>query len=582
MNGLQTLIVFAAGVALIAVAPAVDEPPRFIDHTVAAGIDFRHINGAFGHKWMPESLGAGVALFDADGDGWTDILFVQGTSWPGHETAVSVELREATMQLYRNRGDRTFENVTAGSGLEVPLYGFGAAPADYDGDGDSDLLVTAYGANRMFQNNGNGRFVEVTEVSGLGHPGWSTSAAWFDYDLDGDLDVYVANYVKWTPDDDIWCSLDGSNKSYCTPESYEGEPSVLYRNEGNGTFTDVSVEARVFVPGGKSLGVTVADFNADGRPDFAVSNDTEPNFLFENAGDGTFTEVGLLSGMAFDATGRARAGMGIDTADLTNTGRLALAVGNFSKEMIGLFEQGPGGLFVDIAGRAGVGRSSFPFLTFGLFFFDHDLDGWLDLFAVNGHLEDRIAEVEASITYEQRPLLYLNRRDGTLQEVGERAGEAMSRAIVGRGAAYADFDKDGDLDVVMTSNDGRASLLLSTTRDVQNPPHVVRISLRDTGANTAAIGAAVRVIAGEWEQVQLVRAGSSYASHSERTVTFGLGAGEVIDAIEIAWPDGARQRLEGVALVDAADHELLIRRGGVEARRRLEPTIASPAPDARE
>ena len=577
MSHFWALLVVAIAVALTPAVPRAEESTRFIDHTAAAGLDFRHVSGAFGNKWMPESLGAGVALFDADGDGWTDILFVQGTTWPGHETAVPVELRGSTMQLYRNRGDRTFENITPGSGLEVPLYGFGAAPADYDGDGDTDLLITAYGANRMFQNTGDGSFVDVTEVSGMGHPGWSTSAAWLDYDLDGDLDVYVANYVKWTPGNDIWCSLDGINKSYCTPESYEGEPSVLYRNEGDGTFADVSVEARVFVPGGKSLGVTVADFNADGRPDFAVANDTEPNFLFENAGDGTFTEVGLLSGMAFDATGRARAGMGIDTADLTNTGRLALAIGNFSKEMIGLFEQGPSGLFVDIAGRAGVGRSSFPFLTFALFFFDHDLDGWLDLFTVNGHLESRIAEVEASIAYEQRPLLYLNRGDGTLQEVGERAGEAMTRGIVGRGAAYADLDHDGDLDIVMTSNDGPAYLLLSTTRDHQDPPHVVRITLRDAAPNTAAIGAAVTVRAGEWQQVQLVRSGSSYASHSERTLTFGLGAGEVIDTVEIIWPDGERQELEGAVLAEAVDHELLIRRDGVEARLRLEPTAVAPA-----
>ncbi len=570
MSHLALPLLAAAAAAVALAVPFADEPPQFDDHTAAAGIDFRHVNGAFGGKWMPESLGAGVALFDADGDGWTDILFVQGRSWPGHESAVPEALRDATMQLYRNRGDRTFENVTAGSGLEVSLYGFGAAPADYDGDGDTDLLVTAYGPNRMFRNAGDGTFTDVTEVSGLGHAGWSTSAAWLDYDLDGDLDVYVANYVKWTSDNDIWCSLDGTSKSYCTPESYEGEPSVLYRNEGDGTFTDVSVEARVFVPGGKSLGVTVADFNADGRPDFAVANDTEPNFLFENAGDGTFAEVGLLSGMAFDSSGRARAGMGIDTADLSNTGSLALAIGNFSKEMIGLFEQGPGGLFVDIAGRAGVGRSSFPFLTFGLFFFDHDLDGWLDLFAVNGHLEDRIAEVEASISYEQRPLLYLNRGDGTLQEVGERAGEPMARAIVGRGAAHADLDRDGDLDVVMTSNDGPAYLLISSARDRRDPPHVVRITLRDATANTAAIGASVTVRSGQWQQTQLVRAGSSYASHSERTLTFGLGLREVIDAVEILWPDGDRQQLPIEDLAAVVDHELFVRRDGIETRRRLE------------
>ncbi len=352
------------------------------------------------------------------------------------------------MELWRNLGDGTFANVTAEMGLNVPLYGFGAAPADFDGDGDIDVFVTAFGANRLFRNESGAGFVEIGEAAGLAHEGWGTSAAWLDYDRDGDLDLYLANYVRWSPEDDIWCSLDGSSKSYCTPESYVGEPSVLYRNEGDGRFVDVSAEARTFVPGGKSLGVTVLDVDDDGWPDFAVANDTVQNFLFRNRGDGTFEEIGLLSGMAFDSSGRARAGMGVDTADLNNNGGINLAVGNFSKEMIGLFELQPGGIFVDKAGRAGIGRSSFPFLSFGLFFFDYDLDGWLDMFAANGHLEDRIADVEASITYEQRPLLYRNTADGGLVDVGAGSSGPLGRPVVGRGAAYGDLDGDGDLDVV--------------------------------------------------------------------------------------------------------------------------------------
>jgi hypothetical protein len=277
------------GVALC--VPAARSPAQepFEDATAATGITFRHVNGAFGEKWMPESLGSGVALFDADGDGLLDVLLVQSGALAGHDGAAqaAASAETATMELWRNGGDGTFADVTTEMGLDVPFYGFGAAPADFDGDGDIDLFVTAFGANRLFRNEGGSGFVEIGAAAGLAHEGWGTSAAWFDYDRDGDLDLYIANYVQWSPADDIWCSLDGSSKSYCTPESYVGEPSVLYRNEGDGRFVDVSAEARIFVPGGKSLGVTVLDVDDDGWPDFAVANDTEPNFLFRNRQDGT-------------------------------------------------------------------------------------------------------------------------------------------------------------------------------------------------------------------------------------------------------------------------------------------------------
>ena len=553
--GLVVAVVIAVGAS--ATAAAQEEVP-FVDATAAAGLDFVHVNGAFGDKWMPESLGSGVALFDADGDGWTDILFVQGGAWPGHEDAVEPGQRGATMRLFANRTDGTFEDVTVAAGLDVPMYGFGAAPADYDGDGDLDLFVTAFGPNRLFRNDGGGHFVDVGAAAGLAHEGWGTSAAWLDFDRDGDLDLYLANYVQWTPEDDIWCSLDGTSKSYCTPESYPGEPSVLYRNEGDGTFVDASRDAGVFVPGGKSLGVTATDMDNDGWVDLVVANDTEPNFLFRNRQDGTFEEVGLLSGMAFDASGRARAGMGIDTADLNNNGQVHLAIGNFAKEMIGLFERQPAGIFIDVAGQAGIGRSSFPFLTFALFFFDYDLDGWLDLFAANGHLEDRIAEVEASITYEQRPLLYRNQGDGTLAEVVGSGGGPLAVPLVGRGAAHADLDRDGDLDIVVATNGGGAHLFANTSRDSAGAHHVARFDLRMEGGNTRALGAIVEASSGDWRQRQVVRSGSSYASQSEFVLTFGLGARTQLDGLHIRWPDGTETDYDAASLEGVVDHETRI------------------------
>ncbi len=544
--------------------------PGFVDATAASGLSFRHVSGAFGDKWMPESLGSGVAIFDADADGISDVLLVQGTAWPGHEEAVPAQLRDATMRLLLNRGDGTFRDATPGSGLDVPLYGFGAAPADYDGDGDIDLYVTAYGVNRLFRNLGGARFEDATAEAGVGHPGWSTSAAWLDHDGDGDLDLYVANYVVWSPEQDIWCSLDGTHKSYCTPESYQGEPSVLYRNEGSGVFVDATREAGLFVPGGKSLGVAVGDFNADGWPDLAVANDTEPNFLFENRKDGSFEEVGLVSGMAFDASGRARAGMGIDSANLANDETVTLAIGNFSKEMIGLFERGPAGLFVDVAGRAGVGRSSFPFLTFSLFFFDYDLDGYEDLFAVNGHLVDRINEVEPGITYPQRSLLYRNVGDGRLVEVAGESGEMLMEPVVGRGAAYADLDRDGDLDIVVTTNNGRARLLRNTTRDGEGGPAVLRVVLIGENANRQALGAWLRLYGVPGVQTRMVRSGSSYASQSELAATFGLGGEGPASRLLIDWPDGGTTEIGPQVLADAVDVELRIdRRAGVIERLKL-------------
>jgi hypothetical protein len=532
----------------------------FVDATAAAGIDFVHVSGAFGDKWFPETNGTGVSFFDADGDGWQDLLFVQGMPWPGHEEAVAEGLRDATMTLYRNTRDGRFTDITEAAGLDVQMYGVAAAPADFDNDGDTDVYVTAYGRNRLFRNEG-GRFVDVTERAGVGHPGWSTCAAWIDYDRDGDLDLYVCNYLRWSPGIHLYCSIDGTSRSYCNPKAFEGEPSVLYRNDGDGRFTDVTREAGVWAAGGKSLGVVVADFNGDGWPDLAVANDTEPNYLFENQHDGTFREVGMVAGMAVDSAGMARAGMGIDTADYRNDDRLTIAIGNFSNEMIGLFEPTANGVFVDVAGRSQLGRSSFLPLTFALFFFDYDLNGWLDLLAINGHIYEQVQEVEPNNSYEQLPLLYRNEGDGRFTDVAAEVGGPLAVKIAGRGGAYADYDRDGDLDVAVTTKEGPAYLWRNTLRDGDDPPHVLRLRLRGTASNRDAIGAAVTVSSGDWRQIQLVRSGSSYASQSELALTFGLGDRDTVDAIEIRWPLGEVTRLEGEALAGVADHELTVVEG---------------------
>ena len=558
-----TMLLTAAGLsaALPARQAASPDAGIFVDATASAGIDFTHVSGAFGDKWLPETNGSGAAFFDADGDGWTDLLLVQATTWEGHEEAVPPALRDATMKLYRNAHDGTFTDITVAAGLDVKMYGFGAAPADFDNDGDTDVYVTAYGANRLFRNEGGARFVDVAADVGVDHPGWGTCAAWLDYDRDGDLDLYACNYLRWAPELDFECSLDGETRSYCEPRAFEGEPSVLYRNDGDAGFADVTHDARVWTAGGKSLGVTVADFNGDGWPDLAVANDTEPNFMFENQRDGTFAEVGLVSGMAVDSAGVARAGMGIDAADYRNDGRLTIAIGNFSNEMIGLFEPVAAGVFVDVAPRSQVGRSSLLALTFALFFFDYNLDGRLDLLAINGHVYDNIAAVEPEVGYEQRPLLYRNDGEGSFTEVSLDVGGPAVAGIAGRGAAYADYDRDGDLDVIVTTKEGRAHLWRNMARDAPEPPGVVRLRLTGSSGNRDAIGAEVTVSSGDWRQTQRVRSGSSYLSQSELTLTFGLGDKESVDAIAIRWPNGEQTSLDATNLAGRRQPGAARRRG---------------------
>ncbi len=512
--------------------PVVDAAPgvTFTDVTRAAGIAFRHHSGATGKKYLPETMGAGLVFFDADGDGRVDLFFVQGRDWPESR---GVPQHPA---FYRNRGDGTFEDLTKRAGLDVEAYGIGAAAADYDNDGDADLFVNALGPDLLFRNRGDGTFEEVSKTAGVGDPGFGSSATWIDYDRDGRLDLFVANYVQWSTESDIYCTLDGAHKSYCTPESYRGATNRLFRNRGDGTFEDATAKAGVLDPTGKSLGVAALDFDDDGFVDLAVANDTQPNFLYRNRGDGTFEEVGKVAGIAYSEEGKARGAMGIDAADYDDSGRASLMIGNFSNEMLALYHNEGRGLFIDDAAAAGIGQPSLLTLAFGCFFFDYDLDGRLDLFVANGHVENEISAVQPSVTYAEPPHLFRGNGHGQFEETTGAAGADLARPVVARSAAYADIDGDGDLDLAYSTNNGLAALFRN---DGGSAGGFLRLRLVGTASNRDAVGARVRLKLGDRTLTRTLQSAASYASQSEMIVTFGLGAKppETVD-VEVRWPSG--------------------------------------------
>jgi hypothetical protein len=521
--------------------------PQFADVTATAGIHFRHTSGAFGKKYLPETLGSGVAFLDADGDGWQDLLFVNGRNWPGQPGAA------ASPALYRNNGNGTFTDVTRTAGLAVEMYGMGVSVGDYDNDGDSDIYITALGPNHLFRNTG-GKFEDVTARAGVGDPGFSTSAVWFDYDRDGKLDLFVANYVEWSADKDLFCTLNGKTKSYCTPESYKGQSPTLYHNNGDGTFENVTRKAGVYDPAAKTLGLALIDYDNDGLIDVFAANDTQPNRLYRNKGDGTFTDVAVLAGIAFNEAGVARAGMGTDAADYDASGRQSLIIGNFANEMMALYSNEGNGLFIDEAPTSTIGRASLLRLTFSCFFFDFDLDGLPDIFAANGHVADDISTVQPTITYAQPPHLFRNLGNKKFDDVSTRVGAALTKPAVARGAAYGDYDNDGDLDLVITANNGPARLF----RNDGTANHKLRLTLVGSTSNRDAIGAKVRVIRVSAVPVlAMVKTGSSYLSQSERAVTIGLGGATKVGGIDITWPTGKVERLPGIA----ADQSITIVEG---------------------
>ena len=502
---------------------------RLVDVTSAAGIHFHHNTGAYGGKLLPETLGSGCAFLDYDADGWQDILLINGMDWPGHKR------QPTTLRLYHNNRNGTFTDVTRHAGLDIEMYGMGVAVGDYNNDGYPDVFISCVGQNRLFRNTGKGTFVDVSQSSGVGgRQSLSTSALWFDFDRDGLLDLFVCNYVKWSPEHDVFCSLDGKHKSYCTPEAYRGETCWLYHNRGDGTFEDVTATSGIFDTSSKSLGVAMFDYDQDGWPDLLVANDTQPNKLYRNQRNGTFKDVAVEAGIAFSMEGKARAGMGIDAADFDNSGVAGIAITNFDNEMIGLYRPSGGGNFADVATQSGVGLASKNTLGFGCMFVDVSLDGALDLIAVNGHIDDTVRNVRG-VGYAQPPQLFLNNGHGRFHDVAARAGRDFASPKVGRGLAYGDFDRDGDPDILMTTNNGPAFLFRN---DQLTDNHSIRFRLVGTKSNRDGIGANVKIYYNGMKQSHLVRGGSSYLSQSELPVTFGLGKYDHIDRVVIDWPSG--------------------------------------------
>jgi len=511
---------------------------QFRDITAQSGIHFTHNNGAFGKKWLPETMGPGCAFIDYDNDGYADVLLINGTDFTGHAHAGAT-----TPKLYHNNHDGTLTDVTRKAGLGVPIYGLGVAVGDYDNDGFDDLFITGLGQSHLFHNSGNGTFTEVTKTTGMWGPNeFSTSAAWIDYDRDGKLDLVVANYVQWSEQGDLYCTIDGSHKSYCTPESYKGTSVRLWHNLGAGKFEDATQKAGVGDPTSKSLGIAILDANVDGWPDILIANDTQPNKLYVNRKNGTFEERGVAAGIGFSEDGVARAGMGADAADYDRSGYASLIISNFANQMVSLYHNEGNGLFVDEAPQSEIGRDTLVTLGFGCFFFDYDNDGWPDIFVADGHIENEIERVQKRVSYAEPPHLFHNLGKGKFTEVTEQMGKVFAAPKVARSTAYGDIDNDGFPDILLTTNAGPAYLFHNEGGTNQS----LRIKLAGTKSNRDGIGAVVRIVAGNDKQWKMLRSGSSYLSQSELVLTFGLGTHTKADAIEIQWPSGQIDKLSNV------------------------------------
>jgi hypothetical protein len=542
-------------------------PIQFVDVTRAAGIHFRHNNGAYGKKYLPETMGSGVCAIDYDGDGWQDLLFVNSMDWPEHKTTVSMPA------LYHNNHDGTFTDVTKGSGLAHEMYGMGCAVGDFDNDGRDDIYITALGGGHLYRNMGDGHFADVTVKAHLNDSGFPTGAVWFDYDNDGKLDLFVAHYVTWSQATDQFCSLDGKNKSYCTPELYKGESARLFHNLGHGVFEDATKKAGLYDPSSKALGVALIDYDDDGWLDLFVTNDTQPNKLYHNNHNGAFTDNAFASGVAFSDAGKARAGMGTDAADYDHSGRAGLVIGNFTNESMSLYHNDGSGLFTDRSNASGISGPSAKSLTFSAFFFDYDLDGLPDIFAANGHVADDVSVTQPALRYAEPPLLFRNRGNGRFEDVSNRVGAALRQPVVARGAAYLDYDNDGDLDLVIVPSNGPARLLRNENG---NQNDVLRVKTIGVRSNRDGIGAKVTVRLANGERLmQMAKSGSSYLSQSELPLTFGLGkpTPDKTVTVEIRWPSGRRDSFKDVK----ANQAITLEEGkGIVAQ---QPIVFTPEPN---
>jgi len=522
-------------------------PVQFTDVTDRAGIRFVHHNGATGKKLMPETTGSGCAFFDYDNDGWDDILLIDSRTYGPDAPALA---------LYHNNRDGTFTDVTRKAGLTARGYGMGCAIGDYDNDGWDDIYITCLGPNHLYHNNHDGTFTDVTAKAGVaGEPvgangtlrwKWSSSCAWVDYNNDGKLDLFVCNFVKWSPQNDVFCGRPGGAKQYCSPVAYDGTWNTLYRNNGDGTFTDVSREVGLTSAVGKGWGVVPWDFNGDGWVDFAVANDVSANFLLVSHQGKRFTEEAVKSGIALSESGSAKAGMGIDIADWRNDGRFDLLIGNFSNEKLSLFHYDEGGVFTDIADQAGMGEPSLQFLTFGLFFCDFDLDGWQDAFIANGHIDDLVHNFQTNITYAERPLMFHNEGGKRFTEVGLQSGAPLTTPYVLRGCAYGDIDNNGFPDILVVPNNNQPARLWRN--EGGNGNRWIRFKLVGSRSNRDGIGAVIALRAGGFTQHQIVKSGGSFMSQSTLRPIFGLGKADRIDEVEVHWPDGLSQRVSAPRL----------------------------------
>lgn len=544
MNGLARRAIFPLFIctSLFGSVPIQDVaaagPVQFVEVTLEAGLTFTYVNGASGRKYMPEPMGSGAAFFDYDNDGYLDLYIVNGAPLPGFEYE-----EPPTNALYRNNGDGTFADVTVAAGVGDTGYGMGAAVGDYDNDGDRDLYVTNFGPNVLYRNNGDGTFTDVTVTAGVGDRGWGTNAAFVDYDQDGDLDLYVANYMEFDVRHNIACRQ-GRVRAYCGPTAYPGQSGVLYRNDGDGAFTDVTKQAGLFNTSGRQLGAVFGDYDNDGDPDLFVANDKTPNFLYQNNGNGTFTEIGLMAGVAYNEDGVAESAMGADWGDYGNDGYQDIIVATFQWLANTLYHNDGDGFFTDVTFPAHVGTESLPYLGMTAAFLDYDNDGYQDLFIANGHLDENVREYDVMARYAQRNQLFRNNGNGTFTEVTDRAGPGLQVERVSHGAAFGDYDNDGDIDVFVSDSGHPTCTLLRN--DGGNRNHYLMIKTVGTRSNRDGIGARIQVVSGDLVQMKEVRSSYGYLCSNDLRVLFGLGDRTKVDRIEVRWPSGIVQILEDV------------------------------------